>query len=740
MADWQNDALLIDGRPISELRVVDLKKELEKRGLNKSGTKKDLLERLTQFLKTQADDEDTDIEEDAENGDDNGDDDKTEEVKRPGSSSSRSSSKSSSSHSRSSGKSRSASRSPSPKQITSIQPKMTKEKSRSRSPSSDGSSGSESDSGSSRSPSPKRSVVSSVKKPTLQMKKDELDDAAEDSFHSALNESTEKPRHLDIEIDEETPVEKVDKNQEEANVEAAAEEKEDGDINEEETPTTNPEESGENEIAKIKTEDDMEEGEIKDSQSSSNLLKIKQEILSPAVSVVTGIAMKEEKETPKPVRKRRWGSTKQTTLRKQPIAISSDSLKTLIPDIKAVLTTESNAEQSKLAESEEEEEGRKIVKIRRTVLCEGDESGENENNKENEAMDTKEEEAAEEEKSGGVLEKVGIKKLIVDDNEQNVKPKVYRTISTQGSRPYFDAPKPAPRSPSPAHHDVTAFVHVMNLVRPFTLNQLKELLGTYGQLVDDGFWIDKIKSHCFATFESEEDAKKCREALHGATWPLSNPKQLKVDFATEEELKFHKSDGQLPKPSKPENSQLHERAEFGGSERARGEREATSKGDRSAGENDSRRSRNRSSPRRTGADRSRSDDRERRRERSRERKLKKPVKKTEEQPAKLLDDLFRKTKAVPSIYWLPLTDQQAAERDAKREKYEEERNKRIMLRRQQEEEAENARRRHLEERDRRTSRDRSRRTQPEKKKRSESREKPTKRERTRSHSGSRKKR
>jgi len=30
----------------------------------------------------------------------------------------------------------------------------------------------------------------------------------------------------------------------------------------------------------------------------------------------------------------------------------------------------------------------------------------------------------------------------------------------------------------------------------------------------------------------------------------------------------------------------------------------------------------------------------------------------EEPPAKLLDDLFRKTIALPSIYWLPLTDQQ----------------------------------------------------------------------------------
>lgn len=44
MADLED--FLVDGRPLSTLRVVDLKKELEKRGLLKSGAKRDLVERL----------------------------------------------------------------------------------------------------------------------------------------------------------------------------------------------------------------------------------------------------------------------------------------------------------------------------------------------------------------------------------------------------------------------------------------------------------------------------------------------------------------------------------------------------------------------------------------------------------------------------------------------------------------------------------------------------------------------
>ena len=33
---------------------------------------------------------------------------------------------------------------------------------------------------------------------------------------------------------------------------------------------------------------------------------------------------------------------------------------------------------------------------------------------------------------------------------------------------------------------------------------------------------------------------------------------------------------------------------------------------------------------------------------------------TEDTPAKLLDDLFQKTKSVPCIYWLPLTEEQVS--------------------------------------------------------------------------------
>lgn len=44
---------LLDGQPISLLKVVDLKRELDRFGLSKAGNKKDLFERLRDHLNSQ---------------------------------------------------------------------------------------------------------------------------------------------------------------------------------------------------------------------------------------------------------------------------------------------------------------------------------------------------------------------------------------------------------------------------------------------------------------------------------------------------------------------------------------------------------------------------------------------------------------------------------------------------------------------------------------------------------------
>ena len=55
------------------------------------------------------------------------------------------------------------------------------------------------------------------------------------------------------------------------------------------------------------------------------------------------------------------------------------------------------------------------------------------------------------------------------------------------------------RSPSPAKNEPSRILNVRNLVRPFTLRQLREFLSKAGTVVEEGFWIDRIKSRCYVT-------------------------------------------------------------------------------------------------------------------------------------------------------------------------------------------------------------------------------------------------
>lgn len=52
------------------------------------------------------------------------------------------------------------------------------------------------------------------------------------------------------------------------------------------------------------------------------------------------------------------------------------------------------------------------------------------------------------------------------------------------------------KSPSPPMSKPTNILLIKNLVRPFTLNQIKELLSRTGTIVENGFWMDRIKSKC----------------------------------------------------------------------------------------------------------------------------------------------------------------------------------------------------------------------------------------------------
>lgn len=296
---------------------------------------------------------------------------------------------------------------------------------------------------------------------------------------------------------------------------------------------------------------------------------------------------------------------------------------------------------------------------------------------------------------------------------------------------------------SPPRNPKSRILFVRNLVRPFTLNQLKQLLQEFGDTVDSEFWIDKIKSKCFVTYVSEEDAVKAREALHNLRWPLCNPKILHVDFSSPEEMERQK-EPPAPPPPRPVATAERSVPTFQrtvevdthvptGREVLRDPREVLRDPREPHETKDPREPKD---PRETRgtvpgplarpdrnlvADRQainrrpalpiREWDRDKLRQETpppqpaerppaqsrnkatsppdkRERRDKKVAKRKSEEdtPAKLLDDLFRKTKASPCIYWLPLTEEQIALKEEERKQRRQERERRRQQQQLQEEE------------------------------------------------------
>ncbi|XP_068593922.1 uncharacterized protein acin1a [Cebidichthys violaceus] len=422
-------------------------------------------------------------------------------------------------------------------------------------------------------------------------------------------------------------------------------------------------------------------------------------------------------------RKRRWGSSTAVTAKKPSISITTDSLKSLIPDIRPCLGQEAvvdlHPEEAVLsgAEDEERERSDQDLQIRRTVTqvvhLESQENGQKETKR------SRHEESEEDDPQGdaertndekmdasfpGAMETQSPSHTSHDVESNTVTPGdtlIRRSISQQktGVSITIDDPVRTARQPSPPRGKVSSIVHISNLVRPFTLGQLKELLSRTGTLVEEGFWIDKIKSHCYVTYCSPEEAVATRASLHGVKWPQSNPKVLSVDFCQKDELDFHKGMADRPAAEEqgpgagrsrpaglpsllPERDQWAERErEMERREKARAEREWDRDKVREFGKP--------GEEKEGGPRRSRSRERRRKeRGKSKEKKTDKKDKTAEDPPAKLLDDLFRKTKAPPCIYWLPLTDEQFVQREAARAERMKEREKR---RKEQDEEEEKKR-------------------------------------------------
>lgn len=179
---------------------------------------------------------------------------------------------------------------------------------------------------------------------------------------------------------------------------------------------------------------------------------------------------------------------------------------------------------------------------------------------------------------------------------------------------------------SPARNPVTRWVHIRGLKRPFTHKSLINMLSTFGEVSESNFWIDSIKSNCIVEYSSEEGATLARERLHNCVWPQSSDNSLCVEFSTEEKLKRRKDDDVRFTSNNEKLTVVVEN-------RSKDKDEQLTVTVKNSSEAEPSRKRN--------AD-------------------------GQLKPQKTLEDLFRKTKTQPSIYFLPLTEEQIAK--AQREK------------------------------------------------------------------------
>ncbi|CAI9575671.1 unnamed protein product, partial [Staurois parvus] len=286
-----------------------------------------------------------------------------------------------------------------------------------------------------------------------------------------------------------------------------------------------------------------------------------------------------------PARRRRWGASTATTQKKPSISISTESLKSLIPEIKEIkqeAVVDLHAEDARISEDESERNGDdnshdKGLKICRTVTqvvpAEVQENGQDEEEEDKgseEAAEVPDKEPIPMETEAPPPNEQEVKKVLPESPAQaEVRVTLGDTLlrrsvsqqKTSVSITIDDPVRTATQQPSPPRRKPSCIVHICNLVRPFTLGQLKELLFRTGTLVEENFWIDKIKSHCYVTYSTVDEAIATRNSLHGVKWPQSNPKFLSVDFAEQDELDFHRGllveRPQEPKQEEPPHPHSH---------------------------------------------------------------------------------------------------------------------------------------------------------------------------------------
>lgn len=123
--------------------------------------------------------------------------------------------------------------------------------------------------------------------------------------------------------------------------------------------------------------------------------------------------------------------------------------------------------------------------------------------------------------------------------------------SIPGANSTADAEAPKERVVPPSTKPSTNSLRIDRFLRPFTLKAVQELLGKSGTVTS--FWMDHIKTHCYVTYSSVEEAVETRNAVYNLQWPPNGGRLLVAEFVDPQEVKS-RVEAPLASPATPSAS------------------------------------------------------------------------------------------------------------------------------------------------------------------------------------------
>ncbi|KAL7089953.1 hypothetical protein ACP275_12G009300 [Erythranthe tilingii] len=114
-----------------------------------------------------------------------------------------------------------------------------------------------------------------------------------------------------------------------------------------------------------------------------------------------------------------------------------------------------------------------------------------------------------------------------------------------------EASSPKERIVPPSSKPPSNSLRIDRFLRPFTLKAVQELLGKTGTVTS--FWMDQIKTHCYVSYSSVEEALETRNAVYNLQWPSNGGRLLLAEFVDPQEVKTH-VEAPLASPLTPSTS------------------------------------------------------------------------------------------------------------------------------------------------------------------------------------------